>query len=277
LYWLAWLNRNDKDAGKYLSDASNGDAYMIFPFRVETVPVMQWAMKQSTDWKSRYYLGLIYAFQNEKQKALQLLEEGNAPANFAAFYVLRSRLRNSSDVANIGADLSKAREIDKDDWRYGKYLTEFMISQKKYKVALQIIEPYYKKDKSNYVAGLVYVSCLMLNDNYDAAETILNKINILPNEGARDGHKYYEETKLMLALKFLEKRNYKAALQKVSEARQWPESLGVGAPYPDMINTKLEDDIQKLINQTKGGQKLSAEVFNNYKAKVKAITNRKVS
>jgi len=52
---------------------------------------------------------------------------------------------------------------------------------------------------------------------------------------------------------------------------------GVGQPYPDMINNKLEDDIQKLINQTKEGQKLSAEVFNNYKAKVKAITNRKAS
>jgi hypothetical protein len=277
LYWLAWLHRNDKDAGKYLNDATNGDAYMIFPFRAETVPVMQWAMKQSADWKSKYYLSLIYAFYNEKQKALQLLGEESAPTNFAPFYVLRSRLRNSSDVGNILVDLSKAREIDKDDWRYGKYLTEFMISQKKYKDALQIIEPYYKEDKNNYIADLLYTRCLMLTDNYDAAEIILNKINILPNEGAKDAHKYYEETKLILALKFLEKHNYKAALQKVNEARQWPESLGVGAPYPVMINSKLEDDIQKLINQTSKGQKLSAEVFNNYKAEVKEITNRKTS
>jgi Tfp pilus assembly protein PilF len=117
----------------------------------------------------------------------------------------------------------------------------------------------------------------VLNDHYDEAETILNTINILPNEGARDGHKYYEEIKLMLALQFLEKHNYKAALQKVNEARQWPESLGVGEPYANMINDELENDIQKLINQTKQGQKLSAEVFNNYKTKVKAITNRNAS
>jgi predicted Zn-dependent protease len=277
LYWLAWLHRSDEDAAKYWSDASNGHAYMIFPFRAETVSVMQWAMKQSTEWKSRYYLSLIDAFHNQKQKALQLLEEGNAPADFAPFYVLRSRLRNSSDVENIQADLSKAREIDKHDWRYGKYLTEFLIAQKKYKEALQIIEPYYKKDKNNYVVGLVYINCLVLNDHYDEAETILNTINILPNEGARDGHKYYEEIKLMLALQFLEKHNYKAALQKVNEARQWPESLGVGEPYANMINDELENDIQKLINQTKQGQKLSAEVFNNYKTKVKAITNRNAS
>lgn len=273
LYWLAWLHRNDKDAEKYWSDATNGDAYMIFPFRAEIVPVMQWAMKQSTDWKSRYYLSLIDAFHNEKQKALQLLEEGEAPDNFAPLYVLRSRLRNSSDVEKIQADLSKAREIDKADWRYGKYLVEWMISPKKYVDALNIIEPYFKKDKADYVLGLEYVRCLVLNDKYDAAERVLNNIHILPNEGAADGHKYYEETKLILALNFLEKRNYKMALQKVNEARQWPESLGVGAPYPDMINNNLEDNIQKLINQTREGQKLSAEVLNNYKKKVKSITN----
>jgi predicted Zn-dependent protease len=271
LYWLAWLHRNDKDAGKYLIDATNGDAYLIFPFRAETVPVMQWAMKQSSDWKSRYYLALIYAFHNDQQKAL--LEEGQAPENFAPFYVLRSRLRNSSDAESIQADLSKAREIDKDDWRYGKYLTECMISQKKYKDALQIIEPYFQKDKSNYVIGIVYINCLMLNDKYDAAETVIDKINILPNEGAKDGHAYFEEIKLMRALEFLEKNNFKSALQKVNEARQWPESLGVGAPYPDMINNNLEDDIQKLINKIKEGQKISTEVLNDYKKKVKSITN----
>jgi hypothetical protein len=139
------------------------------------------------------------------------------------------------------------------------------------------MEPYYKKDKNNYVAGLVYINCLVLNDHYDEAETILNTINILPNEGARDGHKYYEQIKLMLALQYLQKHNYKMALQKVNEARQWPESLGVGEPYPDMINNELEDDIQKLINQTKEGKKLSAEVFTNYTTKVKAITNRNAS
>jgi len=273
LYWLAWLHRNDKNASQYMVNAVNGDAYLVFPFRAETVPVMQWAIQQSADWKSRYYLALIEAFHHNRQKALQLLEDVKAPGNFAPFYVLRSGLANSSDLEKIQADLSKAREIDKDDWRYGKYLTEFMVSQKKYKEALQIIEPYYKKDKSNYMTGLEYIRCLILNDHYEAAETVLSTINILPNEGAKDGHQYYEEIKLMRGLEFLEKNNYKAALQKVNEARQWPEHLGVGQPYPDLINNNPEDAIQKLIDKTKSGEKLSMEVFNNYKKRVKEITN----
>jgi hypothetical protein len=273
LYWIAWLNKDDINANKYLEEANNGDAYLIFPFRSETIPVMQWATKQSPDWKSRYYLALIEAFHEHKAKALQLLEDGKAPENFAPFYVLRSRLRDSADVGNIQSDLSKAQQIDKSDWRYGKYLVQFLLSQKQYKEALQVIEPYYKKEKGNYMAGLLYARCLILNENYNGAEKIFDHINILPYEGANEAHKLYVQTKLNLALQSLKTHHYKMALQKVNEAREWPERLGVGAPYPDMIDNSLEDEIEKLINKIKEGQKLSIEVFNNYESKVKAITN----
>jgi hypothetical protein len=275
IYWLAWLNKDNKNGDEYLKEANNGNAYMVFPFRTETIAVMEWAVNKSPNWKSRYYLALIYSFHEHKAKALQLLENEKVPDNFAPYYVLRSRLRDSSDVQNIQSDLSKAQQIDKSDWRYGKYLTEFLLSQKRFDSALMVIEPYYKKDKENYMAGLLYARCLMLNNNYNAAEKIFDHINILPYEGAQAAHNYYEQTKLMLALQFLKKYNYKIALKKVNEAMLWPENLGAGEPYPDMFDNSLENDIQKLINETKGGQKLSLEVFNNYESKVKAITNGK--
>ena len=275
LYWLAWLHRNDNDADEYLKEANNGNAYLVFPFRSESVTVMNWASQKNTDWKSRYYLALIYAFHNQKQKALQLMESETTPVNFAPFYVLRSRLRDSADVLNIQSDLSAAQRIDKNDWRYGKYLTEFYLLQNQNQPALQIIEPYYKKDKGNYMAALLYARCLMLNNNYDAAEKIFDHINILPYEGAQEAHKYYEQTKLNIALQFLRKHNYKMALQKVSEAREWPERLGAGAPYPNMIDNTLEDEIQKLINDTRRGQKLSDGVVENFVKKVNFVSKNK--
>ena len=276
LYWLAWLRRNDNDAEGYLKEANNGNAYFVFPFRSESVAVMKWASEnpvsvRSNDWKSRYYLALIDAFHGQEAKALQLMEEGAAPENFAPYFVLRSRMRDSADVQNIQNDLSKSQQIDKSDWRYGKYLAEFLLSQKKYSDALQLIEPYYKKDKGNYMAGLLYARCLMLNENYDGAEKIFNHINILPYEGAQEAHKYYKQTKLNIALQFLRKHNYKMALQKVNEAEEWPERLGAGAPYPDMIDNSIEDEIEKLINQTKQGQKLSGNVIEDYVKRVNGI------
>ncbi|HET7117477.1 MAG TPA: tetratricopeptide repeat protein, partial [Hanamia sp.] len=273
LYWLAWLHRDDNNAEEYLKEANNGNAYLVFPFRSETVPVMQWAINKSPDWKSRYYMALIDAFHEHKVKALQLLGEVKAPESFAPFYVLRSRLRNSADVQSIQSDLSKAQQIDKNDWRYGKYLCQFLLSQKQYKEALQVIEPYSKKDKGNYMAGLLYARCLMLNKNYSEAEKIFDHINILPYEGANEAHKLYVQTKLNLALQFLKAHKYKTALQKVNEARQWPERLGAGAPYPDMIKNTLEDDIQKLINQTKDGQKLTDSVIEDYEKSVNGVDN----
>lgn len=277
LYWLAWLHRNDNNAEVYLKEANNGNAYLVFPFRSETVPVMQWAVNNpiatgSPDWKSRYYRALIYAFRNQKIKALHLLESGTAPEQFAPFYVLRSRMRDSADVQNIQSDLSKAQQIDRNDWRYGKYLTLFLLSQHQYESALQLIEPYYKKDKGNYMAGLLYARCLMLNKNYGDAEKIFDRINILPYEGAQEAHKLYAQTKLMLALQYLKKHDYKLALQKVKEARLWPERLGAGAPYSDMINNSVEDEIQKLIIQAKQGQKISDSVVEDYMIKISGIS-----
>lgn len=273
LYWLAWLHRNGNDAEGYLKEANNGNAYLVFPFRSESMAVMKWASENpiaagSNGWKGRYYLALIDAFHGQEAKALQLMEEGTAPENFAPYFVLRARLRDSADVQNIQSDLSKAQQIDKNDWRYGKYLAKFLLTQKQYKEALQVIEPYYKKDQGNYMAGLLYARCLMLNENYDGAEKIFNHINILPYEGAQEAHKYYKQTKLNLALQFLRKHNYKMALQKVNEAKEWPERLGAGAPYPDMIENSLEDEIEKLIDQTKQRQKLSAGVIDGYEKRV---------
>jgi hypothetical protein len=152
-------------------------------------------------------------------------------------------------------------------------LTEFLLSQKQFNPALQVIEPYYKKDKGNYMAGLLYARCLMLNNNYIAAEKIYDHINILPYEGAQAAHNYFVQTKLNLALQYLKKHKYKLASQKVNDARLWPERLGAGAPYPDMIKSTLEDDIQKLINQTKDGQKLSNDVIDGYMGKVNGVGN----
>ncbi|MEO6838313.1 MAG: DUF5107 domain-containing protein, partial [Ginsengibacter sp.] len=46
LYWLARLHRNDNDANKYLEEANNGDAYLVFPFRSESAEVMNWASEK---------------------------------------------------------------------------------------------------------------------------------------------------------------------------------------------------------------------------------------
>jgi hypothetical protein len=70
---------------------------------------------------------------------------------------------------------------------------------------------------------------------------LLTKMNILPSEGATEGHELYREAKLMKAVQMMQKKNYKASLEFITEARQWQENLGVGKPYDEDIDYRLED------------------------------------
>jgi hypothetical protein len=70
---------------------------------------------------------------------------------------------------------------------------------------------------------------------------LITKINIIPTEGATEGHELYREAKLMQAAEMMKKKNYKASLKFIAEAKLWPENLGVGKPYDEDIDYRLED------------------------------------
>lgn len=268
LYWQAWLNRNNASKEILLAKANAGTAQMVFPFRQQSAVVMKWAIENTDNWKPVYYQALILASRNQKGKAMQLLKMVSDTVNFGPLYITRAQLRDPTDTVSILNDYKRAVSLNTGDWRYLKYLTKYLITRQKNEEALQTIEDYSKQHPDNYIAGLLYIRCLTLNNNYEAAEKFLNKINVLPFEGASDGHSFYEQTKLMLALQAYQKQNYKVALQKVQEALLWPENLGAGAPYPSDINHKLEDEITQLIQIRK---KLSREDIIHFKTRITAL------
>jgi hypothetical protein len=265
------LNKNDADKNKWLHKADAGDPHFVFPYRAESITVMQWAINASNNWKPCYYLALIENFHRHKAKALSLLKSIKEQVNFAPLYVTRARLRDPSDTNAILKDYKAAASINKKDWRYGKYLSEYLLSLDENEQALKVIEPYYKNNPENYIIGMLYIQCLMSNNRYDDAEKILNDIHILPFEGSTKGHRLYEQVKLMLALKQLQKHHYKAAFQKVQDSRKWPEHLGVGKPYPDRIDDTLQNDIEKFIQQAKQTHQLNNDRINLYISKIKAL------
>jgi Tfp pilus assembly protein PilF len=175
---------------------------------------------------------------------------------------------DSSEDKNAIADLNKAVNLDKDEWRYRKYLATFYLKNQENEKALQAVESYYKSHPDNYIIGMLYTRALLSNDQYETAEKVLSKINILPFEGATNGHNLYRETKLMLALNALKNGQYKTALKKVGEAKEWPMNLGEGKPFPANINTGLEDSIGQLIKESKGNKKLKID-YAKYSEEIK--------
>jgi hypothetical protein len=60
-----------------------------------------------------------------------------------------------------------------------------------------------------------------------------------------------------MAMDQMQKKDYKGALATIDKARLWPENLGVGKPYEESLDSRLEDW-------------MSAQCYTSMKDKVKA-------
>jgi Tfp pilus assembly protein PilF len=238
-YWIAFLKyKQDENFTASLEQANVSSPAFIFPFRSEDEPVLRWAIKQSDNWRPKYFLALLYKDRNRIDESKKLfLECGNAP-DFAPFYAARAEMKTgASDLPG----LKKAIALDKDGWRYYKLLAEYYISQDQNEEALKTVEPFYKAHSKNYVIGMLYAKTLLLNHRYKECSQLLSIINILPFEGATTGRQLYREALLMQAVEQIGNKKYAKAITFIADAKKWPENLGVGKPYQEDIDERLED------------------------------------
>jgi hypothetical protein len=263
-YWKAYLHRQEADYSALLAAADSSNPALVFPFREESAPVMKWAMETGNNWKPRYYLALIYLFRNDSTQARELLQGIPESVAFAPLYALRSRLYENNETAKRHADIARSAALSPGEWRYGKMLTEQLITENAYADALKTITPYHQRSPKHYITTMLYARCLVLNKRYTAAEKVLADVNVLPYEGAQEGHHLYRKVKLLLALDALDKKRYAPALEKINEARQWPLNLGAGAPYNAKEQEQLEDALQRYADAKENGslQELRQQVEN---------------
>ncbi|MFT3704388.1 MAG: DUF5107 domain-containing protein [Agriterribacter sp.] len=239
-YWLAFLQ------GKKV-DCAAINPQLSFPFRSETAMVLETLLKTQQDWLLKYQLALIYRDRNRIEECKNLLVNCGDEPGYAPFYATRYLI-----FKNDEKDLQKALSLDATQWRYHKLLTEYYNEHKQYQNALNVITPFYNTHRDNYIMGMLYAKTLLLNKAYKKADQTLSTLNIIPFEGATDGRSLYREAKLMQAIELMQQKNYKKAQTFIQQARIWPENLGVGKPYDEDIDTRLEDWMDYLCYQKSG-------------------------
>ncbi|MEO6313733.1 MAG: DUF5107 domain-containing protein [Chitinophagaceae bacterium] len=263
-YWLAYLNKNTAAENTYYQKAKTSDTQTAFPFRPESAEPLQWFVKATGDWQPTYLLALIEGACGNMTKAAALLNEcGEQPLD-ANFYAARARLVASDSVA-VEKDLKKSIALDRQQWRSNKQLTEHYNKEERYGLALAIVQPYYQKHPANYIMGMLLAKTYLFNQQYAAAAKVLDKIVVIPYEGATDGRRLYKEAHLMLAVLHLKTNNYKKAIDEISIARQWPERLGVGKPYQEDIDERLEHFLLLQCYSKTGNTKKEAEEMKQLK------------
>ena len=261
-YWLAYLTRDDseKESKEYLEKALRKSPRLVFPFRLETIPVLQWAAEQRNHWKTNYYLGLIHWNLGRIAEADRLFEKCADVPDFAPFYLSRGNFWGKAGTADKAInDYIKAFQLDKSEWRVWLSLGNEYLRRAEYEKALDIFKQARKQFPDNFILGMGYAKSLLKNERFAECIILLEKVDILPYEGAREGHDIYEQAHVYFALENYQKGNYRQAIKLLNDSKRWPEHLGVGAPFnPD---TRLQDYATALCFQRLGNETKADSLF----------------
>ena len=257
--WKAWL-RNDATA---LSSVEESAIDLVFPFRAESWQPLEWAVKNGGGWKAGYMFAMLEDFLGHREEAVTTLS-GYEP-DYAPFYAFRSALTDSQP------DIEKALRLDPLQWRYVQSLAMRHYRSGDYAKALKIVEPYYLRHKDNFHIGDTYLKTLIALGQYDKADKVITGMRILPFEGQSGSHVMWRDIKLHLA-ECIDRGNPKAALKRIDEALEWPENLGVGKPYDDLVDTSSEDLLRAVayarLGDSAKAQETLAKLYDSDDSKV---------
>lgn len=274
-YWAAYLYHqigNETEAMLWLDKAISSSPMQVFPFRPSTLKVLEWAQTVSPSWKTDYYTALLWWHLGDKTKAGALLDKHNN-VSFGPYYQSRAMLKTGTARLD---DLLKAEQIEP-SWRIGFALINYYLGMGNNTEALQTAKRYASRFPANYMLGLKYAKALQLNGKYKECIDLLKRIQVLPNEGAYEGRAIYRESHLYQAISHLNKKRYSKAIQSVEDSKVWIENLGVGKPYEENIDNRLEDYITAVIyerqNKPDDAKVFYQKIADKYVAGGNAISN----
>jgi tetratricopeptide (TPR) repeat protein len=235
-YWLAYLlkDTSPEESRIWLEKAEGLSSRLVFPFRLETIPVFQWAANSHPElWKPKYYLGLIYWSKGRDNEALDLFKDCGRP-EFVPLYLIRAHLMKKRAPQEALDDLHAAVQLDGKDWRARHALTDYYLVEEDTKNALASAMKAQEALPLSSVIQIDMVKAYMLNEKYGEAADILDKLDILPHEGAADVHGLFEVCQLKLAFNAIKLGDFAKAIVFLEKSKTYPERLGSGEPFfPD--------------------------------------------
>ncbi|MCK0147149.1 DUF5107 domain-containing protein [Arenibacter sp. F26102] len=238
--WSAYLQKDsDPNASELLLNAMLSEPIdFIFPYRRETIPVLEWATAKNTNWKLKYYLAQNYIAVGLKTKGINILKELANEPDSPVFYRFRAKLYladlDTYSSKSALEDLQKALDLQPNDWKVWE--ENILLNQllEEDKNAYSLSKKAYKKFPKNYNIGLAYAKSLLNLEHYQQVSKILEDIQVLPYEHANESRNIYEKAYIAMAVQEIKKEKYTNALAVLEKAKKWPENIGVGKPYtPD--------------------------------------------
>lgn len=225
--WRAYLSQDVA----VLSAITKQSPAFVFPYRRESIKMLEWALQHSDHWTIKYYLALTYWGKNRGTEAANLLQACGQAADFAPFYLSRAYLQEQLHQKDPEEDLRIAQALAQEDWRVQRTIGQYLVQAHRKQEALEYLQQASTKHPDNYALGMDYVRLLVETQQYTKALPILDQLEILPFEGASAGRRLHEQAYLGAALQHMKAKQWKKAIPFLEKAKEWPERLGVGKPY----------------------------------------------
>ncbi|MCB0666916.1 MAG: DUF5107 domain-containing protein [Saprospiraceae bacterium] len=241
--WLYNLRGNAEKTREHLMAAHRGSVDFCFPYRPETLGILEHiANLDPLDSKAYYLIGnLLYDRRPADaikawEKARELdTDFGMVWRNlaFGAFY-------HENDVKKAIDLMRKAVEIDANHpiW-YAELENYFDQSDLDFSECLEILSANLDVVKKDITAPKSLVKLYNLNGDYDKAIDLLKTHHFRTWEGGRGIYFHYVDAYVLKAKDLISKGNSNEATGYLQKALEYPENLEVGKPLDDERNAMI--------------------------------------
>ena len=183
-----------------------------FPFRRETLPALERAVRADGHWKFRYLLAVLKAYFGYDREADALLDGLGDEPDEAVVYQYRATRRTG---AKRLADLERARQLA-DSWRLGRQFAQHYAAESNAVAMLKETTRYVAKYPTCNPLQIAHGQALLDSKQYQACLDYLKGVKLLPSEHRDSGTALWQ-----------------AAQEALGQKPTWPENLGQGEPYPE--------------------------------------------
>jgi tetratricopeptide (TPR) repeat protein len=262
LGYLAGPNRQPGEASKYFHLAGQMPTDYVFPFRLETVKVLEAAMQANpADARASYYLGNLL-FERQPTVAIKMWEKSAAiDGSFPMVWrnLAQGYQQTENDTTKAIAAMEKADALDRSDPRFLfeldlLYEAGNVAPQKR--LALFESNPSVATKRSD--AMMQEAKVYLLLGRYDQAIQLLQAHRFHNWEGYGDIHNVYTDAYLLRGEREFKAGKYQEALKDYEASLEYPENLEVGRPYREtrlpQVDYLMGLAYGKLGNTTKSGE-----------------------
>ncbi len=239
-YYLGYLYQQKDDretALEYYHKAMNRPSDYCFPFRLETIDVLNAAIDANpNDNRAYYYLGtLLYEIQPEK--AIECWERSKAvDPKFAlthrnlgwAYY------RTQNDIPKAVESYEKAVSVNPGDPLFYLELDRlYELGNAEPESRLALFENQHDIVKQRRESFVREIRVLILNGHTAQVIDYFSKNYFPAREGGENIHDLYADAHLLQGIQELKRNRAKSALSHFQKASEYPENLSVGQPEYD--------------------------------------------